>query len=93
MTQPTQLAVFSLAAALLLCAVGAAAATGVVAVPAAADDFGSQVVQEAVDLNAAHVEDQAHDAKEMESLLHWAIGRAVAFQLLQPTGQQQVQQY
>jgi hypothetical protein len=76
---------------LLLCtlsaAAAAAAAAGAAAVPAA-DDFGSQIVQEAVDLNAAHSDDQNLDAKEMESLLHWAIGEAVAWQLLQPTQQQ-----
>jgi hypothetical protein len=80
---------FNLVAALLLCtaaaAAAAAAAAGAAAVPSAADDFGSQIVQEAVDLNAAHAEDQEPDAKEMESLLHWAIGEAGSLQLLQPT--------
>jgi opacity protein-like surface antigen len=77
-----------LIAALLLCtaAAAAAAAAGVAAVPSAADDFGSQIVQEAVDLNAAHTDDQEPDAKEMESLLHWAIGKAPSLQLLQPLG-------
>jgi 2-iminoacetate synthase ThiH len=74
------LTVVSLVAALLLCTVAAAAAAsdaaGLAAVQAAADDFGSQIVQEAVDLSAAHAEDQEPDAKEMESLLHWAIGKA-----------------
>jgi hypothetical protein len=82
----------SWAAVLLLCtATVAAVAAGPAAVPAAADDFGSQIVQEAVDLNAAHSEDQEMDAKEMESLLHWAIGIDPGLQLLQPP--QQLQQH
>jgi hypothetical protein len=79
-----KLKTFGLIAALLLFTATAAAATGVAAVPSAADDFGSQIVQEAVDLNAAHPKDQEPDAKEMESLLHWAIGNAGSLQLLQP---------
>lgn len=38
-------------------------------------DFGDAVVYEAVDLSAAHDEDREEEAKSIESLLHWAIGR------------------
>lgn len=38
-------------------------------------DFGAHIVEEAVDLSAAHNQEQELDAKGMESLLHWAIGQ------------------
>lgn len=43
---------------------------------AAAADFEAGLVQEAVDLSAASSEGLPDDQKEMESLLHWAIGRS-----------------
>lgn len=49
--------------------------TALAAVSQGADvDFGAHIVEEAVDLNAAHNQQQSEDVKDMESLLHWAIG-------------------
>lgn len=59
----------------LLCMCG----TALAAVSKGADvDFGAHIVEEAVDLNAAHNQEQFQDAKDMESLLHWAIGGYLA---------------
>lgn len=44
---------------------------------AAAADFEAGLVQEAVDLSAASSEGLPDDQKEMESLLHWAIGGSI----------------
>lgn len=81
-------AVVTVSAVLLcLCAVTALAATAAAAAaPSSGDvDFGAQFVQEAVDLNAAHSEQQEPDAKEMESLLHWAIGEVPLTWSCRPT--------
>jgi hypothetical protein len=59
-------------ATVLTCQASAEAAAG-----HAAADFEAGLVQEAVDLSAVNTESDGlpGDQKEMESLLHWAIGR------------------
>lgn len=54
-------------------------------------DFGAHIVEEAVDLNTAHSQQQDAQAKEMESLLHWAIGETIEFDAVtaQYLGQEQ----
>lgn len=43
---------------------------------ASAHEWEDQLVQDTVDLSNAHSQDQDEAAKDMESLLHWAIGEA-----------------
>jgi hypothetical protein len=69
-----------LLAATCCCAADTASAAASPAAPpssaAAADEWEASLVTEAVDLSAAHTNEQLEDTKGMESLLHWAIGES-----------------